>query len=258
MMSMQGLQSEHKQAKNLKQGLSVFVICKNEAHIIEQTLKQAAKLADEIVVVDSGSSDGTLELVHQFTQKIFRQEWLGYSKQKNLALSKCEYQWCLSLDADEVLTDEAITEIQSIVQTNDSDQAYRIARKLFIGEEFIRWGGYYPDKQLRLFANGQARFNDREVHESLQAEAGVKIVDLKSPLNHFAYKNLAELEKSFDNYADLASHSKPAKSKGALKASFKYLYTLLNKLILRLGVLQGSMGIKLAFMHASYSYKKYI
>lgn len=236
--------------------ISIFIICKNEAHIIGKCLEQASKLADEIILLDSGSTDLTTELAKKYTDKIYVNEWLGYGKQKNLALSKCTNEWVLSLDADEILTDESIAEIKAIDYQADG---YQIARKLFIGESFIRHGGYYPDYQLRLFKKSQGRFCDAEVHESVEMlEAGEYTKDrskypkLKEALDHYSYKNLESMDQAFTKFAKLSK-----KTPNLLKAIFNYLYTFVNKFILRLGFLHGSTGLKMALIHAKYSFLKY-
>lgn len=227
--------------------ISIFIICLNEERIIERCLQQASKLADEIIIVDSGSQDRTLEIAKNYTEKIYHQDWLGYGAQKNFALSLCKNEWALSLDADEVLTDKAIEEIKNLDFNADG---YRIARKLFIGEKFIRWGGYYPDYQLRLFKKSLGKFSDRPVHESVKLKGKLQL--LKAPLNHYAYRNLAEFESAYKKYAKLSTHKK-----NFLKAVFNFMFTFINKFISRLGFLHGSLGIQLAWLHSVYSFEKY-
>lgn len=235
--------------------LSVFIICKNEERIIGRCLEQASKLANEIIIVDSGSSDLTLAIAKKYTEKIYLNDWLGYGKQKNLALSKCSHEWVLSLDADEVLTDELIEEIKSLDFQAD---AYQIARKLFVGDKWIRYGGYYPDYQLRLFKKSQGRFCESPVHESVELLANgsyskdrSNCVKLRQPLDHFSYQTIEQMEASFVKFAKLAS-----KRSNLPLALISYLYTFVNKLIFRLGFLHGWLGLKLALIHAKYSYLK--
>jgi len=229
--------------------LSVFIICQDEERIIGSCLQQAAKIADEIIIVDSGSSDRTLAIARQYTDKIFHQDWLGYGRQKNSALSKCSNEWVMSLDADEVLPDELIEEIR---QLDLKAPAYRIARKLYLGDKFIRWGGYFPDYQLRLFQKSLGRFSDAMVHESVKLTNRAQCPKLGTPLNHFAYQNLAEMKFAFREFADL-SERKP----NLLRAILNFLYTFLNKFFLRFGFLHGYLGFQLALNHAEYSFLKY-
>lgn len=238
--------------------LSVAIICKNEERIIADCLKQAAKLADEIVVVDSGSTDKTVEIARAYTPKVIHHDWQGYAKQKNFSLSQCTNEWVLSLDADEVLSDELIAEIRSL---DFSKPGYQIARKLYIGKRFIRWGGYYPDYQLRLVRRSQARFSNSPVHESIELydeESKSYSKDrkhcprLRNALNHFSYENPEEMDKAFANFARLAH-----KKNNILSALIKAAFTFVNKYFLQLGLLEGSLGLRLAWIHTKYTFKKY-
>lgn len=233
----------------MNQPLSVFIICQDEERIIGSCLEQAARIADEIIIVDSGSSDTTLAIARQYTDRIFHQDWLGYGRQKNYALSKCTNEWVMSLDADEVLPDLLIEEIR---QLDLEAPAYRIARKLYLGDKFIRWGGYYPDYQLRLFRKSLGRFSDARVHESVKLAGGGTCPKLGTPLNHFAYRNLGEMKTAFREFADL-SERRP----NLLRAVLNFLYTFLNKFVLRFGFLHGYLGFQLALNHAEYSFLKY-
>ena len=227
--------------------ISIFIICKNEERIIAQCLEQASKLASEIILVDSGSTDSTLEIAAKYTDQISHQDWLGYGAQKNHALSLCSNEWVLSLDSDEVLTDVSIEEIKKLDYQADG---YKIARKLFIADKFIRWGGYFPDLQLRLFKKGLGKFSNRPVHESIELKGEIKT--LRNPLNHYAYKDLDQLKLAFNKYAELSTH-KPCLGKAILN----FMFTFINKLIFRLGFLHGILGFKLAWIHSLYSFKKY-
>ncbi len=233
-------------------GLSVFIICQNEERIIERTLSQARKVADELIVVDSGSTDRTLEIATKYADKLVHQDWLGYSAQKNVALSLCSQDWCLSIDADEVLTDALIAEIKARIAKPEAE-AYRIARKLYIGTKWIRYGGYYPDYQLRLFRRQIASFAPRAVHESLTLNIEARISDIKEPLEHYAYANVYELEQAFMRYADLARSPGPV-----IYALLKFIYTFIWRYIFRLGFFHGLTGLQLAWIHSKYTYRKYI
>ena len=239
--------------------LSIFIICKNEEDVIETTLKQAAKLADEIVIVDSGSTDRTLEICKNYTDKIFHQDWLGFGKQKNIALEKCTYDWVFNLDADEVITDDLIEEIKAQSFTID-DKGYLIARKLFIGLDEVRHGGFYPDYQLRIFQKNKARFCSSPVHESVElkdhfgnySKSRTGLTMLKNPLCHYAYQDISELEATFQKYASLS-----VRKKSSIKAVFSAVYVFFYKFFIRAGFLDGLLGLKLAIINAKYNFKKY-
>lgn len=252
-----------------KSPISVFIICKNEERLIGKVLEQATKFAKEIIVVDSGSTDRTLEIAAKYTDKIYEQDWLGYGKQKNFALSKCGYEWVLSIDADEVLTDELIEEISKlplVVTVNSAKKfsldhpGYQIARKFFIGDKFIRYGGYYPDYQLRLFKKSLGRFCESQVHESVELYDPVtkeyskdrsNCPKLQNPLDHYSYSSIAEMKKAFRKFAELST-----KRKNIFKALVSAIYTLVYKFVFRLGFMNGWLGLQLALMHAEYSFRK--
>lgn len=236
--------------------ISVSIICLNEASIIGDCLQQAARVADEIVIVDSGSTDSTLEIAENHGAKIFHQDWLGYGKQKNFALAQCSNEWVLSLDADEVLTDELIEEISGLAFDSEV-VGYRVARKLFVGEQFIRWGGYYPDYQLRLFRNSLGDFSEVAVHESVQLPADAKVQDLKKPLDHFSYDSLEQMDATFIKFAQLST-KKRNRFLNPPRAVLNFFYTFCYKYFLRLGLLHGATGLRLAWIHAKYSFLKYI
>lgn len=227
--------------------ISIYIICKNEAKKIDKTLSQASKLAQEIILVDSGSTDETLLIAEKYSCKIIFQEWLGYSCQKEFALAKCNNEWVLNLDADEVLTDELIEEIQAL---DFSCDAYRIARKLFIGHKFIRWGAYYPDRQLRLFRKSLGHYPTKAVHESVSLEG--RIENLSKPLEHYAYADLDEMQQAFVKYAKLAN-----KQSDFWRALFSMIFTFVYRYFFRLGFLEARFGFQMAIIHSKYSFDKY-
>ena len=240
-------------AKN-SSSLSIFIICKNEEKIIAKTLSQARKLADEIILVDSGSKDKTLEIAREFACKISYHNWEGYGKQKNYAMSLCKNEWLLSLDADEIMTDGLIQEIKFWLSSNPEATVFKIPRKLFIGDKFIRWGAFYPDHQLRLFKRNSGLFTEVSVHEGFKPkDTYVKIVKLQYPLEHFAYDSVEDLEKTFYHYARLFEASR----RGFILALTKSIYTFCYKYFFRLGFLDAGIGLKLALINAKYSFMKY-
>lgn len=252
--------------------ISVFVIAKNEAEKIEACLKQARKIADELILVDSGSTDETVSIAQKYCDKVEHHDWEGYSKQKEYALSLCSNYWVLSLDADEVITDDLIDEINQIDNKrieNINIYAYRIARKLFIGDQFIEYGGYYPDYQTRFFVKNFARFSDSSVHESVEIKerngnfitanntVSEHIQNLENPLLHYSYKDINELELAFDKFAKLANQSIDNNKKSPIKAFCKAIYTFCYKYFIRLGLVEGGIGFKLALINAKYTFNKW-
>jgi glycosyltransferase involved in cell wall biosynthesis len=150
----------------MRKTLSVAIITRNEEANLERTLGSVA-WADEIVVLDCGSSDRTEEIARKFRARFFVEEWKGFAAQKNSALEKCACDWLLSLDADEALSDELAKEIWELLEGDPPFDAYALPRRnLFLGR-WMRFGGFYPDPKLRLFRRGAAEFEARPVHETV-------------------------------------------------------------------------------------------
>lgn len=241
-------------ALKLKPLLSVAIITFNEERIIEKTLSAVNDWADQIVVVDSHSTDKTLNILEMFNVMLFKEKWQGYSKQKNLAISKCIGEWILSLDADEVLSPALKDEIMDVVKNSGSFIGFKIKRKFFIGKRWIKYGGYYPDYQLRLFkSNANAQFSQREVHESLVLNG--EIGHLKNPIEHYAYLNLNDYKKSLKKYAELAS--KEISNKKFYSPALKSTWAFVFRYIVRGGFLDGKLGLELAKAYSKYTFDKY-
>ncbi len=233
--------------------LSIAIITLNEERIIDKTINALVDFADEIIVVDSGSIDRTLEILKKYPVKIFHQDWLGYADQKNLAISKCSSDWILSLDADEVLTDELKIGILDAINNPKENIGFKLARNFYIGERLIKHGGYFPYYQLRLFMRStNAIFEKRAVHESIKLEGNVSY--LKNPLNHYAYRDLEHYKNTLDKYAELASLEIKSKCNFPI---LKSLWAFIYRYIFRLGFLDGTLGFNLARTYSGYVYKKY-
>ncbi len=234
--------------------LSIAIITLNEERIIEKTISAIKDLADEIIVVDSGSTDRTPEILKKHDVKVFHQDWLGYSDQKNLAISKCSCDWILSLDADEIITRALKDEIISKLINPGDNVGFKIARSFYIGDKLIRRGGYYPDYQLRLFKRSTgAGFEKRSVHESIKLEGNIGY--LNNPLDHFAYTDIDHYKSALEKYAELAS--KEIKEKTFYLPQLRSIWSFIYRYIFRLGFLDGEIGFKLALIYRRYVYQKY-
>lgn len=185
--------------------ISVVIIAKNEERTIGKVLTAATPLANEMIVVDSGSTDDTVAIAKQCNARVYHQDWLGYPKQKNYALSLATSDWLLSLDADEILTPQLVAEIESLRQQRRLEEyaGYSIPRILHIGELAVRHGGFYPDAQLRLIQRGKGSFNDRLVHEAIKIAEPTR--QLKNPMLHMAYKDVAGFTAAMETYAKLSA-----------------------------------------------------
>jgi len=249
--------------------LSVTIITLNEADNLARTLA-SVRFADEIIVVDSGSTDRTVEIAESFGAKIFSEPWKGFAQQKNSAIDKCTGTWVLSLDADEELTEELQAEISSMletdVRTTPPVDGYRLRlRHVFLGR-WMRYGGYYPDMKLRLFrrvtSSGVTHFTERPVHESVTVTGRVETME-KDFLHH-GYPNLEIYLEHMNRYSTLGGRLVAAKGKTSrLLPAFLWNVALVPKLtfvwnyVFRLGFLDGREGLLLHLYHSAYVSWKY-
>jgi glycosyltransferase involved in cell wall biosynthesis len=249
--------------------LSVAIITFNEAENLERTLA-SVRFADEIVVVDSGSTDRTVEIARSFGAKVFSETWKGFALQKNSAIDHCVGTWVLSLDADEELTDELQAEIRNMLEADAQivpqvDGYYLRLRHVFLGR-WMRHGGYYPDVKLRLFrrltVSGPAHFTDRPVHESVTVAGRVET--MKKDFLHHGYPNLEIYLEHMNRYSTLGARIIAAKGKVS-RSSPAFLWnvalvptlTFVWNYIFRLGFLDGREGLLLHLYHSAYISWKY-
>jgi glycosyltransferase involved in cell wall biosynthesis len=240
--------------------LSVTIVAQDEARTIAEVLVPAAEIADEIIFLDSGSTDRTIEIAQRFDVHLIRQPWLGYAEQKNLAIELARGEWILSLDADEVMTAALVSEIRQTMRASippDVD-GFRIPRVLFIGETAVRRGGFYPDAQLRLIRRGRGRFRPRVVHESIAVEGNV--LQLRNDLLHYAYKDVEHYAETMDRYARLSAKQyfeegrrwRSNRVNEFLHPAWTYLY----RQVVRGGVLGGPLCRELNSIYSDYVRKK--
>ncbi len=231
--------------------LSVAIITWNEAERLRQTLESVAWVR-EIVVVDSGSTDKTMEIAREFTDKVLFHPWAGYTAQKNYALTQASSSWILSLDADEVVTPELQDEIQQVLAHDGPADGYLIPRKnLFLGR-WIRHGRLYPDLQLRLFRRGRGAFRPAKVHEGVQVEGPV--ASLKAPLIHHSYQSVGDFVARADRYSTLAAEEALEQGRtGRLRNCVsRPLGRFASMYLLHRGFLDGRHGLLLALLYSYY------
>ncbi len=240
--------------------LSVVIITKNEEENIARTLASVEAVADEIVLVDSGSTDRTLEIARSFGSKvkIFVEEWKGFPRQKNAAIEKATGDWILSLDADEEVSPELANEIAGATAKKQEDAAFSIPRKNYFLGKWMRRGGFYPDRKVRLVRRELARFEDRAVHEDMKISG--PIAELHGPLLHHAYPTLANYIEHMNRYSSLGAEMAVAGGKRGF--SFFHIVvrpwaTFIYNYVFRLGLLDGREGLLLHLYHASYVSWKY-
>jgi glycosyltransferase involved in cell wall biosynthesis len=213
---------------------------------------------DEIVVVDSGSTDDTKKIASEFTQRIFDIKFEGFGKAKNFAKDKASHQWMLSVDADEVVTQDLKEEILNITRSEDSRDGYYIPRKSNFLGKWIKHGGWYPDYVLRLFKKDKGKFNDSKVHE--KANVNGKIGRLKNPLLHYTDPNFDHYLEKLNRYTSLGAEQlfKEGKKGQIWDLIFRPFSTFFKMYFMKRGFLNGSVGFVLAGSSAFYVFSKYV
>ena len=248
--------------------LSVVIITHNEEANIGRTLASVQPLvADgkgEVIVVDSGSTDRTVEIAKSFGAKIFIEDWKGYAAQKNSAIEKASGNWVLSLDADEELEHGLADEVMTIGEPRSrggiaSPVGYSIPRKNFFLGRWIKHGGFWPDPKLRLFRKGAACFEKRLVHEDAKLIDGIS-GRLKHSLLHYSYPTLTAYIDHMNRYSSLGAEMAAAKGPrgfSLFNIVLRPLATFIYNYFFRLGFLDGREGLLLHLYHAVYVSWKY-
>jgi len=272
--------------------LSVVIITYNEEANIARTLASVQPLVGdgkgEIIVVDAGSTDRTVEIAKSFSAKVFVEEWKGYAAQKNSAIDKAEGDWILSLDADEELgpglagemyaamhgrlgadliegdSFEVIEKVMAIEETQERGETspaagFWIPRKNSFLGRWIKHGGFWPDPKLRLFRNGAARFEKRLVHEDAKLVEGIS-AQLKHGLVHHSYPTLADYIDHMNRYSSLGAEMAVAKRPrgfSLFNIVLRPVATFIYSYFFRLGFLDGREGLLLHLYHAAYVSWKY-
>jgi glycosyltransferase involved in cell wall biosynthesis len=237
--------------------LSVILITRNEAANIRDCLASVA-WADEIVVVDSGSTDDTAAISRELGAKVYVHDWPGFGVQKNRALGYATKDWVLSLDADERVTPELRAEIENILRDEQASDTYLVPRLSNYCGRFMRHSGWYPDLLPRLFKRGKARFSDDLVHERLivEGEAG----KLQGLLLHYAFDDMEEVLHKVNQYstAGAAMMQRRGRQASLTGAVVRGLWSFFRTYILRGGILDGREGFMLAVSNAEGTYYRYL
>lgn len=240
----------------LMENISVTIITLNEEKNIERCL-QSLRWADEIVVLDTFSSDRTVELCRKFTDKVFQEKWHGYGQQKNLCASRTSHRWVLNIDADEVVSPECAQAIQKELQTGPGHPVYQFPRKNFFGGRWVRFGGWYPDKISRLYDKTKVSFKESQVHEKLDPDDDSGVIH--EPLLHYSYQGFEDYIDRQNRYSSLYAAEK---MKSGWEANWTHLYlrppwALFKNFVVRQGFREGFLGMFLALSAAFYTYLKY-
>ena len=238
--------------------VTAVIITHNEARNIQKCLASLKTVADEIIVVDSFSTDDTVAICEREGATVKQQVWLGFGPQKNVGIQLAKHEYILSLDADEALDDELQASILAAKQQGLQGM-YDFTRLNFYYGRFLRHGVEYPDYKIRLFPKSIVRWNDELVHETLQISQNIQQNRLKGHLLHYTYFNIREHVTKANKYTDLGAELNFKKGKQAswFKILFSPLFTFIQAYILKRGFLDGGHGFIVAVFHAYGAFMKY-
>jgi glycosyltransferase involved in cell wall biosynthesis len=237
--------------------ISAIVVCFNEEENIGACL-ESLRWCDEIVVVDAFSTDRTVEICRQFTDRVLQRAWSGYRDQKEFAHSQATREWVLLVDADERVTPGLQDEIRRALQSDGGAYAgYAIPRLVFYLKRWWRRGGWYPDYDVRLFQRARAAWGGKDPHEKILVQGRVR--RLKQPLHHFTYRDMADHLERINRFTSIAAGElrRAGRPPRAIDALFRPAARFFFSYVLKRGFLEGFAGFYVAVTAAMYVFLKY-
>ncbi|MGH7783004.1 MAG: glycosyltransferase family 2 protein [Candidatus Binatia bacterium] len=237
--------------------ISAIVVCFNEEENIGRCLN-SIKWCDEIVVVDSYSTDGTVEICRRFTDIVIQRKWTGYRDQKEFAHSQATKDWVLLVDSDEEVTPELQKEIQQAVTVQGAScSGYLLPRLAFYLERWWRRGGWYPDYDIRLFRRDKARWGGSDPHEKIIVDGPVR--RLTHPLLHYSYRNIEDHIQRINRFTSISSRElcKEKKRWRLVDAMTRPAWRFFRSYVLKRGFMEGFAGFHVAVTAAVYVFLKY-
>jgi glycosyltransferase involved in cell wall biosynthesis len=236
--------------------ISATIVACNEANKLARALRSLA-CADEIVLIDSGSTDETPAIAASLGARVIHQPWQGYAAQKNLATEHAQHDWILSLDADEEFDDQAQAAIRNWKGSQPAADGYRFARRARYLGRWILHSGWYPDYKVRLFNRRKAEWSRKYVHESVMVNG--RIETMPGEILHYTCDTLEEHRQRIELYTDLAAQEmlERGESVNFLHRCFDPLWVFFHTYFFRLGVLDGHQGFLISAMAARYVSRKY-
>ena len=242
-----------------KATIGVLMIVKNEAKHLEDCLKTVASWVDEIVIVDSGSTDETETIARRYTDKFYTNtEWPGFGKQRQLAQSYLTTDWVLPLDADERVTDELKSSIEQVLTTNPQNTCFTLNRLSHALGKFIRHSGWYPDTIVRLYRREETQYDDSLVHESVVIPNGMHKEHLTGDLLHFTFDSLTQYTNKTALYMKSWADQREGKKKASLGSAIVHgFFRFFKMYIIKRGFLDGRHGLLLAILSANTTFTRY-
>jgi glycosyltransferase involved in cell wall biosynthesis len=239
--------------------ISVVIICYNESHIIARTIAAAQQVSDDVVVVDSGSTDGTQHIVSSTGARLVETDWQGYGINKNKGVNVARHDWILSIDADEII-DAVLIETLKTLSFADASTVYNIRFRAFLGDAMIRFGEWSNDQHIRLYNRTRVAWNEAAVHEGLIFPADTKKTTVAGYIHHYTSRNIQDFAAKTVNYAMLNAEKYHSQGKKAswLQCRVAPAFSFVKNYFFRLGFLDGEAGFTVARMNAWYTWLKYV
>ena len=236
--------------------ISATIITYNEERNIARAI-ESLRSADEIVVVDSGSSDRTVEIAQNLGVRVIEHQWLGYAGQKNYAAEQASHDWILAVDADEALSEMLEAEIWQVKKNGPRFDAYSMPRLAQYLGKWILHSGWYPDRKVRLYDRRKAKWVGKYVHESVEVNGSVGRLDAN--LLHYTCQSLSEHLRTMDRYTTLAAEELVSQKRqiGWYQLALDPVWTFFSTLVLKRGFLDGMEGMAIAWMGALYQFLKF-
>jgi glycosyltransferase involved in cell wall biosynthesis len=236
--------------------ISAVIITLNEERRIEACLDRL-RWVDEIVIMDAESSDRTVELAARYTPHVYTRAWTGFGEQKNEAMRRATGDWVLIVDADELVTPVLRDEIRRVVGDPAADAvAYEIPRKNFLAGGWVRGGGSFPDRQLRLLRRGAGWYNQVPVHENLIVSGRIGV--LAEPFEHGPDRTISDHFRKLNAYSTLSAAQMSGATPGAIRLALGSLTTVIKLFVIKRGFVDGTRGLILAVMGGLGTFAKYV
>ncbi|RDV15246.1 glycosyltransferase family 2 protein [Pontibacter diazotrophicus] len=238
-------------------GVSAIIICKNEEQQIAGAI-ESLLWADEVLIVDSYSTDNTLDIARRYPVKILQRPFDNYSAQRNWATDQASQPWVLMLDADERIPEDLQQEMQQLLSSNPDQPAYKIFRKNYFMGKRVRFSGWQNDGVVRLFDKSQCRYSDKQVHEELVVPG--EVGKLKHKMLHYTYKSLPHYIDKWNSYSWFAAKDRLKRTKKITMyhLAVKPFIWFFIQYILKLGILDGKVGFTICSLAATSVYMRYL
>lgn len=236
--------------------ISVTILTKNSQKYLPQVLK-SLEAFDEVLIYDNGSTDDTLKIAHTYPNvKVVLGSFIGFGPTHNVASTHAKNDWILSIDSDELVSQEMEKEISKI--SLKANTVYSFPRNNYFNGKHIQWCGWYPDRQYRLYNKCETRFTDAQVHESIIL-SDMQHIPLKSPIIHFSYDSLSEFLSKMQSYSSLfAEQNRGKKSSSPFKAISHAIFAFFKSFFLKRGFMGGYEGFVISTYNAQTAFYKYL